>query len=76
MPDDEMKQFAFAWPYRKGELRTIEGNAVVQDMREPAKLGISFSYGEYWTHVTTSARMLTLQMAFDQHTHIHTHTPG
>ncbi|KAL2097197.1 hypothetical protein ACEWY4_006404 [Coilia grayii] len=28
----------------KGELRTIEGNAVVQDMREPAKLGISFSY--------------------------------
>ncbi|XP_066536297.1 apolipoprotein Da, duplicate 1 isoform X2 [Hoplias malabaricus] len=28
----------------KGELKTIEGTAVVEDKRNPAKLGISFSY--------------------------------
>lgn len=30
---------------RKGELRTIDGTAVVEDKKNPAKLGISFSYG-------------------------------
>uniref|UniRef100_A0A8C1D0K3 Apolipoprotein D n=1 Tax=Cyprinus carpio carpio TaxID=630221 RepID=A0A8C1D0K3_CYPCA len=28
----------------KGELKTIDGTAVVEDKRNPAKLGISFSY--------------------------------
>ncbi|XP_023680163.1 apolipoprotein D-like [Paramormyrops kingsleyae] len=28
----------------KGEFRTIEGTAVVQDLKEPAKMGITFSY--------------------------------
>ena len=31
---------------RKGELRKIEGNGVIEDMKNPAKLGISYSYGE------------------------------
>ncbi|XP_076868272.1 apolipoprotein Db [Brachyhypopomus gauderio] len=36
----------------KGKTRTIEGTAVVQDLKEPAKLGVSFSYftpySPYW----------------------------
>lgn len=36
----------------KGKVRTIEGTAIVQDLREPAKLGVSFSYftpySPYW----------------------------
>lgn len=31
----------------KGKVRTAEGTAVIQDTREPAKLGVSFSYCEY-----------------------------
>ncbi|XP_028813403.1 apolipoprotein Db [Denticeps clupeoides] len=37
---------------RKGKVKSIEGTAVVQDTREPAKLGVSFSYftpySPYW----------------------------
>ncbi|GLD54544.1 apolipoprotein D-like protein [Lates japonicus] len=29
---------------RKDKFRTAEGTAVVQDLREPARLGVSFSY--------------------------------
>lgn len=36
--------------HSKGKVRTIEGTAIVQDLREPAKLGVSFSYCEYITH--------------------------
>ncbi|KAG7457114.1 hypothetical protein MATL_G00243050 [Megalops atlanticus] len=36
----------------KGELRTLEGTGVVEDIKQPAKLGISFSYltpySPYW----------------------------
>ncbi|XP_051970123.1 apolipoprotein D-like [Xyrauchen texanus] len=36
----------------KGKVQTAEGTATVQDMREPAKLGVSFSYftpyAPYW----------------------------
>ncbi|XP_034469754.1 apolipoprotein Da, duplicate 1 [Hippoglossus hippoglossus] len=36
----------------KGELRKIEGNGVIEDMKNPAKLGISYSYvlpySPYW----------------------------
>ncbi|XP_045075830.1 apolipoprotein D-like, partial [Coregonus clupeaformis] len=37
---------------RKGELRTIEGTGVTEDLKNPAKLGISYSYvlpySPYW----------------------------
>lgn len=33
--------------YSKGKVRTAEGTAIVQNQREPAKLGVSFSYCEY-----------------------------
>ncbi|XP_030631619.1 apolipoprotein Da, duplicate 1 [Chanos chanos] len=46
----------------KGELRSIEGTAVVEDLKNPAKLGISYSYvlpySPYWilsTDYETSA---------------------
>ncbi|KAG9331612.1 hypothetical protein JZ751_018641 [Albula glossodonta] len=36
----------------KGELRTLEGTGIVEDVKQPAKLGISFSflapYSPYW----------------------------
>ncbi|KAF0028463.1 apolipoprotein Db [Scophthalmus maximus] len=36
----------------KNKVRAVEGTAVVRDPREPAKLGVSFSYfspyGQYW----------------------------
>lgn len=32
---------------RKGELKKIEGTGVIEDMKNPAKLGISYSYGEF-----------------------------
>lgn len=31
---------------RKGKTRKIEGVGVIEDMKNPAKLGISYSYGE------------------------------
>ncbi|XP_028834313.1 apolipoprotein Da, duplicate 1 [Denticeps clupeoides] len=46
----------------KGEVKTIEGTAVVEDLKQPAKLGVSFSYvlpyTPYWilsTDYETSA---------------------
>ncbi|KAJ8358178.1 hypothetical protein AAFF_G00028060 [Aldrovandia affinis] len=38
--------------HRKGRLKTLEGTGVVEDIKQPAKLGISFSYvapySPYW----------------------------
>ncbi|KAJ8375772.1 hypothetical protein SKAU_G00063520 [Synaphobranchus kaupii] len=38
--------------FRRGKVKSIEGTAVVQDLRQPAKMGISFSYftpySTYW----------------------------
>ncbi|KAG5830172.1 hypothetical protein ANANG_G00315560 [Anguilla anguilla] len=37
---------------RKGQLKTLEGTGIVEDINQPAKLGISFSflapYSPYW----------------------------
>lgn len=48
--------------FRRGQVKSIEGTAVVQDIRQPAKLGVSFSYftpySPYWvlyTDYVTSA---------------------
>ncbi|XP_068438200.1 apolipoprotein Db [Clinocottus analis] len=42
--------------FYKGEVTAAEGTAVVPDLREPAKLGVSFSYlspyGAYWVLTT------------------------
>lgn len=36
-------------------MKKIEGIGVVEDMKNPAKLGISYSYGEQ--HLVTTLRM-------------------
>ncbi|KAG7526984.1 apolipoprotein D-like [Solea senegalensis] len=42
--------------FYKGKMRPIEGTAIVPDIREPAQLGVSFSffspYGTYWILTT------------------------
>ncbi|KAJ8397580.1 hypothetical protein AAFF_G00438560 [Aldrovandia affinis] len=41
---------------RRGKMKSVEGTAVVQDIRQPAKLGVSFSYftpySPYWVLYT------------------------
>lgn len=40
----QIKLFGY---FSKDKVRVAEGTAVVQDVREMAKLGVSFSYCEY-----------------------------
>ncbi|KAG7487391.1 hypothetical protein MATL_G00022920 [Megalops atlanticus] len=46
----------FNTEFFKGRVKSIEGTAVVQDIRQPAKLGVSFSYftpySPYWVLTT------------------------
>ncbi|KAJ8357061.1 hypothetical protein SKAU_G00198550 [Synaphobranchus kaupii] len=37
----------FSSEIRKGQLNTLEGTGVVEDINQPAKLGISYSYRKY-----------------------------
>lgn len=38
----------------KDKVRVVEGTAVVQDLREPAKLGVGFSYCKYCSSLSSS----------------------
>lgn len=40
-----LKCLSLGWN-RKGELRKIEGTGVIEDIKNPAKLGITYSYGK------------------------------
>ncbi|KAL2085260.1 hypothetical protein ACEWY4_018580 [Coilia grayii] len=53
----------------KGKVRTAEGTAVIQDIREPAKLGVSFSYftpySPYWILSTDYTSMAVVYSCTD-----------
>ncbi|KAG9340083.1 hypothetical protein JZ751_022003 [Albula glossodonta] len=53
----------------RGKVRTVEGTAVVQDIREPAKLGVSFSYftpySPYWVLYTDYVSMAMVYSCTD-----------
>lgn len=51
---------------RKGELRKIEGTGVIEDMKNPAKLGISYSYGEkdVWLQLSATFDLYVREITF------------
>ncbi|XP_063062149.1 apolipoprotein D-like [Engraulis encrasicolus] len=53
----------------KGKVRSAEGTAVIQDIREPAKLGVSFSYftpySPYWVLSTDYTSMAVVYSCTD-----------
>ncbi|XP_061096390.1 apolipoprotein D-like [Conger conger] len=55
--------------FRRGKVRSIEGTAVVQDIRQPAKLGVSFSYftpyTPYWVLYTDYVNLAVVYSCTD-----------
>ncbi|KAJ8279266.1 hypothetical protein COCON_G00063320 [Conger conger] len=54
---------------KRGKVRSIEGTAVVQDIRQPAKLGVSFSYftpyTPYWVLYTDYVNLAVVYSCTD-----------
>ncbi|XP_034562315.1 apolipoprotein Db [Notolabrus celidotus] len=55
--------------FYKEKTRKVEGTAVIQDMREPARLGVSFSYftpySPYWVLTTDYTNMAVVYSCTD-----------
>ncbi|XP_075996496.1 apolipoprotein D-like [Genypterus blacodes] len=55
--------------FYKDKVRTVEGTAVVHDPREPAKLGVSFSYftpySPYWVLSTDYSSLSVVYSCYD-----------